>query len=449
MRRRLWRHPGVVGLVALALLATSCRGGDTGDDNGGTGTGNGSAEEGNGDIATDIGATSDPCPEAVNEDNGCIYLGTLSDLTVGPFAGISNQIVAGQSAFWQRVNEEGGIGGYDVDSTTYIRDNQYSPEVTAQVFTEIQGDVLALAQTLGSPQTAAILEGLINESVVAVPASWTSGWLFEDIILETGTSYCFDAMNAVDYAVESSGVGSVLAVHYPGDYGEDGAAGASIAAEANELEFSSVETIPGAENQAAAVSAILAESPDLVFLTVAPAETAAIVGGAAAEGFQGRFIGSAPTWNQALLESPAAPALQAAYQTVGPWEAWSADTPGHEALRETVGEPDDLNDGYTFGWVWSYALKAALEAAAESGDLTRAGLLAAVTSLETVDFEGMLPEEAGNHVGEPDDVAFRQSVISAVDPDAATGLSTVEGFFAGPTAEGYALEAPCYETAEL
>jgi hypothetical protein len=42
-----------------------------------------------------------------------------------------------------------------------------------------------------------------------------------------------------------------MAVHYPGDYGGDVAAGAKIAADANGLEFVSVETSPGTDNQAA------------------------------------------------------------------------------------------------------------------------------------------------------------------------------------------------------
>lgn len=444
MRSSGRRRVLVAGLAALALVAAGCRSDSPADSNG-----NGSGNGDDGEIATDVGVTSEACPEAVNEDNGCIFLGIISDLTVGPFAGISPQIVGGQEAFWERVNEEGGIGGYDVDVTSNVRDNQYSPEVHNQVYQEIQPEILALAQTLGSQQTAAILEDLVAQSIVAVPASWTSGWLFQDAILETGTTYCADTMNAVDYAVEQGEVESVLAVHYAGDYGEDGAAGASIAAEANGLEFSSIEAPAPSDNQDAAIDAIVSGQPDLVILTVAPTDTAAIVGGAAAAGFTGRFIGSSPTWNQALLESPAGPALQAAYQVVGPWESYSADTPGHEAMREGVGEPENLNDGYTFGWVWSYAMKAAIEAAIDNGDLTRAGLLEAASSLETVDFEGMVPEEAGNHVGEPNDQAFRQSVISQVDAESPVGLSTIETFFTGPTAESYTFDQPCYEAVEL
>ena len=39
--------------------------------------------------------------------------------------------------------------------------------------------------------------------MIAVPASWTSAWAFEDVILESGTNYCFESMNSVDYAAET------------------------------------------------------------------------------------------------------------------------------------------------------------------------------------------------------------------------------------------------------
>ena len=102
-----------------------------------------------------LGVTAEPCPHAIDTSNGCIYLGTISDLTVGPFAPLGVPITDAQKAFWQRVNEDGGIGGYDIDVTKYIRDNKYNPQTHNQVYQEIKPDVLALAQTLGSPTTAA------------------------------------------------------------------------------------------------------------------------------------------------------------------------------------------------------------------------------------------------------------------------------------------------------
>ncbi|TGN67010.1 ABC transporter substrate-binding protein [Nocardioides eburneiflavus] len=418
-------------LVALALLATGCRGGGEAD----------------GESAVSApGVSDEACPDAVNADNGCIYLGTISDLTQGPFAPLGVPITEAQAAFWNRVNEDGGIGGYDIDVTTYVKDNLYNPQTHQQVYGEIEGDVLALAQTLGSPTTLAIIPDMDRDEMVGAPASWTSLWAFEDAILESGANYCVEGMNAVDYMVGEKDISSVMAVGFPGDYGGDGAAGAEIAAEANGLEFTGVETAPGQEAQAGAISAIVKQKPDLVLLGTGPTETAVIVGQAAAQGFQGQFIGLGPTWNPALLETPAAPALEALYMQSGYWGPFGTETPGHQAMRDALGEVAQPNDGYTAGWAWSYPLKAALEEWLEGDyDKDRAGLLEAVQSLETIDYEGMLPEEAGNRTGDPDETIFRESVLSKVDPEAPSGVTIVSDFTAGPTASEHTFDGACFE----
>lgn len=421
-------------LVTLALAATACRQ-----------TGGGQVQGGQGaEIATDVGITAEPCPEAVNPDNGCVYLGTLSDLTEGPFAALAVPITDAQRAFWQQVNEEGGIGGYDIDVGTYTRDNKYNPQVHNQMFQEINPNVLGLAQTLGSPTTAAIIDQLESESVVSAPATWSSLWAFKDVIVESGTNYCIESMNAVDYAIEEFGPQSVMALHYDGDYGDDAAAGARIAAEAHGLRFSDVETTQGQENQAEAIGRVVQEQPDLVIVTTGPTDLGVIVGQAGARGYQGRFIGTSPTWNPGLLASPAAEALRRLYLQSSPWAPFDADTPGHQAMRDALGAVEP-NDGYTSGWVWSYPLRAALEQAASNGDLTRTGLLAAVKQLDSVDYQGMLPEGAGNYAAEPNDGLVRQNIINQPDDAAPTGLRTIRDFFTGPTAQGYTLTAPCYE----
>ena len=105
---------------------------------------------------------------------------------------------------------------------------------------------------------------------------------------------------------------------------------------------------------------------------------------------------------------------------------------------------DTGNDGYTAGWAWSYPLLAALEGAYESGDLTRAGVRAAVGSLDAVDYEGMLPAEAGNFTGDPADQFFRQTVISEVNAEADSGVSLLQDFFEGPTVGQFEFAEPCY-----
>jgi ABC-type branched-subunit amino acid transport system substrate-binding protein len=426
---------GTIATASVLLLSgalAGCRGAD--NNTGGSGS-----------AASVPGVTAEACPQAVDKTKGCIYLGTISDLTEGPFKALAVPITEAQKAFWARVNKNGGIGKYEVDVTTYVKDNKYKADVHNQVYQEIKGKVLALAQTLGSPTTAAIIDDLVKEKIVAAPASWTSAWAFQDVILESGANYCVESMNAVDYAKDKYSPKSVLAIHYPGDYGADAAAGAKYAAEKLGMTFAAVQTGTGAETQAAAIQAVLTQKPNLVILTTGPAEAAAIVGRTAAQGFTGRFIGTSPTWNPGLIATAAKDALIGLYEQSAPWNAWGTDSPGHKAMREALSSVSSLNDGYTAGWVWSYPLKAALQKAVDSGQLTRESLLAAAKSLTTVDYEGMLPAGAGNYAGGPDAGQFRQTAIYKPDLAGPTKVSMVKDLFTGPTAQSFKLTKPCYD----
>lgn len=400
------------------------------------------------EVELGIGVTEEPCPDAVNQDNGCIYLGVLSDLTVGPFAAFGPQLLEGETAFWKRVNEQGGIDGrFDVNISRYVRDTEYNPQTHRDSYEEIRTEVLGLSETLGTPPTLAILQSMIADDMVAGVSTWWSGWEFQQNVLNAGSNYCIDAMNGVEWATDEFDSQSVLAIHFPGDYGEDAAAGVRHAAEALDLEFlepvTQIPEVAGGETSGA-VSAIVQRNPDLVFLTVGPTEAGKIVGGAAARGFQGRFIGSHPTFHQSLLASEAAPAFTALYNVVGPHQNWGADTPGHQAMREAHGPGAPGNDGWTYGWVLSYPMKAALEAAAQAGELDREGVLAAVETM-TVDFEGILPDKS---YGDPAESVVRQTTISRPDAEAIEdrlGLTVVEAAYAGSVAEEFEFTAPCFE----
>jgi len=446
-----WRRTAaMVSVVALAL--TACGNGDNGDvgdadtvdDTDADDEGDGEAA---GEVATDLGVTEEPCPEATNEDNGCIYLGVLSDLTQGPFAPLGVEIVEGQRAFWQRVNDNGGIAGHDVDIDTYTRDNLYDTQEQSTQYRQIEPNILALAQTLGTPPTEAILPDMDADDMVGVPASWWSGWHFPDtdngLILESGYSYCIEAQIGLDWVDNESEITTLQAVGYPGDYGGDFAVGAQAWAEANDVEFLGfVETAPNAVvgSQDAAVGQVLSAGADVVAIATGPAEVAEIVGGTAAQGFEGRFMGSVPTWNPALLDSPAGPALEQLFVHVGPWEDFSGESEAHQAMREALDDELPANDGYTFGWIWSYPLLAAMEAAADNGDLTRAGLRSVTQDL-VVDYEGALPETTMSD--NPDETAIRTAVISRPDADAPLNLSSVETGVTGETADAYEYTQRC------
>ena len=445
MRSTARRTAAVLGVVAL--LATACAVEDDGDgeaEDGGTEEPGGDSDE----IAFDVGVTEEPCPDAVNPDNGCIYLGVLSDLSEGPFAPVAVPITAGQEAFWARVNEAGGIGGFDVDIATYTRDTLYDPQQHSARYREIEPNILALAQTLGTPTTAAILADMDADNVIGAPASWWSGWAFDDsdqgLILESGYSYCIESQVGLDwFAANVSEPATVLAVGYPGDYGGDSAAGVEQWAEANGAQFAGfIETAPNTivGSQDAAVGAVMESGADAVVLAVGPAETGEIIGKTVVSGFAGQFLGSVPTWNPALLESAAAGAIQSTYTNIAPWEGIDGTSAAHDAIRESLDGGIPENDGYIFGWVWSYPIKAALEASAANGDLTREGLRSVVDGLE-VDYEGALP--AATFGSDTNENAIRQAVVNRPDEEGTLGLSVVEAEVSGETAESYEYTSAC------
>lgn len=469
MSKRLWR---VVALVAVfALLAAACSNDEGADDTTTTTAATTTTEaattttaaattttEAGMDIMTDVGVTEEPCPGG-NPDRGCIYLGVLTDES-GPFAAAAPALFGAQQAFWAATNLQGGIAGlYDVVVPDSLKkDTQYLPDVMVQSYNEIEGDVLAIAQSLGTPQTLATLDDYSRDNTVAAPMSWYSGWSFDSVdqglVVEFGTNYCFEGMNAVDWAVGAlPAVGrpaptTVGIAAIPNDYGADYGAGVKAAAEANGLTVAwELPIIPvsagGDPQQVEAVSAIVANPVDVTFLVTGPTETAAIVGGAAAQGYTNIFVGAGPSWNVGILASPAAPAFQAGlfYQSsyVGGWDYESV---GHATMRATLEAAGVTpNDFFISGWVSQYGLKAALEAAVANGDLTRAGVVEAARSLTAVSYDGMMPDRS--FAGTPEESAPRQSIIGQVDVTASTGIAVLVDFFAGPTAQSYTFSEPC------
>ena len=471
MRKR-WKR-GAILLAVLALLATACSQDDeaettttaapattttaaaaqttttAGDDT--TTTTTSAPEPG---VVFDVGVTEEPC-EGGNPDNGCIYLGVISDLSDGPFAALAIPAVAGALEFWNTVNAEGGVAGFDVAITAENTvDARYNPSEHVEGYVEIEPNILMLAQSLGTPQTQAALPQYIEDNMVAVPATWWSGWAFPEndgngLVLETGVSYCLEAMNDVDFVVGQLGTDfSYAVVGFPGDYGGDYAAGVDVGAEANGLgeptfQLTQVPLSAGGD-VSEAVSQILANAPDVVFITTGPLELAQTMGGVFGAGGQALFVGTHPTWNPGLVAQEALlPALQAAYFQSGFVPGWFGESEGHDKARAAAEAIDQSpNEWFLNGWASQYPVKALIENAVANGDLTRAGVVAAIQQLDDVSFEGMLPNQS--YVGSPNDVAPRQSIINQVDAAAPGGTKTATGMFTGPTAAAFEFNAPCF-----
>lgn len=453
-------------VLALALAAAGCIGGDGGAGDGAPSPASPpeapvSPPE---DLETGVGVTEEPCPQAESRDHGCIYLGALTDVDNGPFAPLGRPFTDGQQAFWERVNRQGGIAGFDVDAATYQRDTAYEPEAHAEALREIESSVLALAQSFGTPPTSAIHGALSAGPILTTATSWSSAWAFSDVVLGAGANQCVQGMHAVDWLAEHGAatptglppegegdqgeeepapIEQIVVVHYKGDFGDDVRVGAQEAAARHAIEVVAVPTEPGAREQDAAVAEIVAADPDALVVAVGPAELAAIVGRSGAQGVGGLVMGTTRSWDPGLLETPAAEALQTRFRLVAPWLPWRADSAGHAAVREALTDAGPHEERLA-GWTLQYPLSAVLERAAADGALTREGLSRAAERIEAVDFEGILPPEAGRQQGPPAARAFRAAAVLGVDPAAPTTLETVDTLSIGATADAAELDRPCF-----
>jgi ABC-type branched-subunit amino acid transport system substrate-binding protein len=460
MKRR-WL--GLVSLLAaLSLVIAACGDDDTADTTAATtadttttaAPATTEAPDTGPDYAFDVGVTPAPCSDAVNEGNACIYLGVISDLTDGPFSGLAPRVTTGQEDFWGAINAAGGLDGFDVIiSPENTFDHHYSGDLAVEGYEGMKDRVLALAQLLGTPPTEALLPRMIEDDIVAAPATWWSGLAFSDrdsgLILESGGSYCVEAMNGMFAMTEDLGTDLKWGlVTFQGDYGQDYGEGAKIAAAELELGDPVVDVFVTPMSVGGDPTVVIPEiaqaAPDLIVMAVGPREMATIVGGLFQAGL-GAFavMGAGPTWDVALLgNADLVPLLQAVYFTTGPWGNWDFDSQGHQDARAAAAANERLADNaYLAGWTWQYPLKALLEQVIASGDLTRTNMAATALDLTGVSYDGILPDR--DYTGSADGNIVRSSLLFGVDPTTSDGLVAKTPVFTSAFAQSYGFAAPC------
>lgn len=450
-------------LTVFALIIVACGG----DDDSGTET-TAAPETTQADTtdttAADTTETTEPMDEGgeiltdfgVDLDAGVIRVGMLSDLT-GPFGPLVSAILAGSQAYWDDVNANGGINGLQVELV--VRDTVYVIDNHIQFYNEIKDQVVMIGHSTGSPHTVAINDQLQADNMLTIPLTWYSGWSDSAInaaLLSHGTPYCVEAHNTIGYITEEAldGASTIAIASVPGDYGQDSAQGAKLAAEAAGLEVvydGEGAIIPSDETTLTAVANGIAESgADIVWVATTPSTMSSIFGQALAAGFTSAiWSGPSPSWNPAFIapDSPIKDAFTASF--IGGTYAAAWTNPATDAFKPLL-EGLPVSDYYFEGIVEAKIVEAALRAAYDSGDMTRAGVLAAGKSLESVDMEGIAPNEA--YAGADNDRLQRAGYIFQPDPEglaAGTSGGTIdlESEYTSDLAANFEFTGACYTLA--
>ena len=366
-----------------------------------------------------------------------INVGVLTDLS-GPFAAGAAVQVTEFQAYWDKVNADGGI--CDRDVKLQVQDHGYDPQKAVSLYRSMAPGVVALQQVLGGPTSAAVLPLAQQDSEYVGGVGWASSALQYENNQLPGASYSIQGANAIDYLVDELGLAEgdkVGVVYFVGDYGSDALAGAQYAADERGLTVVPQEITPAVTDLSAQASALVQEDVKAVVLGAAPAQLASLAGVLSAQGADVPIIGMNPTFNPALLNTPAADALLANTYSITSVAPYASDAPGVQAANEMYTSADAEG---AIGWEVPLAygqaelLKNVLEAACDAGDLTPEGVVAALGEASDVNTDGVFPD--GLDFTKLGESPTRTVFISKASDTAEAGLELLDTI-EGPSATSY------------
>ena len=397
-----------LGLVAVTALLAGCSSKSAdGNDAGAAG-----------DVKTGIGISGDTMKIAAITDQS------------GPYAALGGTLAQGNQLYFDKRNAEGGICGYNVKLE--VRDHGNDVQTAVSAFSEVEPNVLAFTQLLGSPQLSALKAEIESKSIPTFPASWASVFLGSDPIIITGTTYFNDIINGLSVFEEEGIISSgskVGHVYVPGDFGENGLKASQYYAEQQGLEIVDIMAEPAATDYSAQVQQLVDANVDAIIVSGSPPQLASIVGGTSALGLDVPVLTQAQSFGPALLETGAGDAIKERVRVVTSYLPYGAEISAETAeISDAFAEafPDsDPTIFVNYGYGSASVLGQALDAACEQGDLTREGVVSALRSLPAVEssiFATQNFEDAAK-------AGSNKSVILDVNANVPGGLVVERDFF--------------------
>ncbi|MFP8907129.1 ABC transporter substrate-binding protein [Streptomyces atacamensis] len=416
------RAAAVVAATALALIATGCSSKAGGGDSGGAGTG----ADG---VRTDKGVTDET-----------IRIGALTDMT-GVYASLGKSVTQAQQLYIDQINSDGGICGRKLELT--VRDHGYDAGKAIPAYTELQPKVVGFVQFLGSPFVSAVKERIDGQhKVLVLPQAWSADLLGSEYIRVIGATYDVETVNAIDFLLKEGKIAegdTIGHVYFEGDYGENALKGAEHAAQKAGLTLVEQKIKPTDEDMSAQVAAFKKAGVKAIVISAGPRQAASLVGVSAAAGLNVPIIGNNSAFAPQLLKTQAGPVLQKDYYVAASTLPIGSEEPEPARLARKYAEayPDDiLDNGVAAGWSAASVFGAALKQACDDKDLTREGVVKALTSME--DHDGGFGIR--HDFSDPELPSTRESFILKPDGKTEGGLKVYREAEASKNAQAFSFE---------
>ncbi len=338
--------------------------------------------------------------KGVDAEKKIIKIGALNDES-GPAATIGKPYAIGKRILAAQVNAEGSEmlpDGWKVELVE--KDHAYNPGNSVQAYREIKDDVLIVGTSFGTPNTLPLRQMLEQDKVLAFPASLSSKMAENEYTPPLAPPYFFEAMRAMDHAVESAGDPKAIKagiIYQDDDYGKDGIYGWELAAEHHGVQIVSKQTIAaGQKDFAAVVTALKEAGATHVMLTALPSASGPILGTAAQLKYMPVWYGNTPTWIDLFYnEKVIPPAVFTNFHLVTGVPFWGEDVPGMKefiAAFEKHRTSEDVQPDFyiLLSYLQGLSQIEAAKKAIENGDITREGFIKAFHEMDAFNGNGMM-----------------------------------------------------------
>ncbi|WP_170984289.1 ABC transporter substrate-binding protein [Rhodoligotrophos defluvii] len=370
-----------------------------------------------------------------------ITAGVLSVLT-GPVALQGVPIANGIDAYFKARNDAGGIEGRKVEILK--QDHQYNGQTANQIFAEMTPRVAIYADLFGTPIIAALQRRIKQAGVLVIPSTFGSQFYADPQLIIPFAPYTIQICNGIDYIVKEKNGKSLkwAVVSRHDNLGADGVAAFDYATKHYDLDVVTKQTYePTDTDFTAQIQALKDAGANAIVLANTSAVTAQFVVGLTRLGVHAIWLGWQPSFDPGLAKNKDFMSIvaQDKFYIGSCLPAWSTQAPEMAKVREVRDKyyPDQVPDPYfTFGYIHGAMTNAVLEAAIKSGDLSRAGINAAVKNVGTTDLNGLLTNPV--NFAEPPQKRFPRAVqiweVSESDP---SFQAPVTDYISGESAATY------------
>jgi ABC-type branched-subunit amino acid transport system substrate-binding protein len=367
-----------------------------------------------------------------------ITLGVQTDLS-GTFAALGEVITQSDKLYWDEQNKAGGVCGRKIK--LIVKDHGYDPQTAVTQYRDIAPNVAALQQVVGSPVSAALLPTWERDNMLAILAAWPPSLLNHDPIGIIGATYDIEAINGIDWLMKNKGLkqGDTIGdLYFEGDYGEGGLIGVKHAAKQHNLKVVEQKIKATDTDMSAAASAFKRAGVKAIWVTVGPKQLASLAGVAKSQGLNVPIGGNGPVFSPLLLGTPVATTLEQNLTVFAGTAPISLNKPAvtkAAAAYKHAYPKGTPQQAVITGFAEGEVMKAALEKACASKDLSRENIVKSFRQLSNVDTGGFIAAPLDfSQVGQPSE---KQVYVLKIDKAAAGGERTLGGPYLSPTAKAY------------